>query len=144
MKSNPNPIPMSKVFQTSFILFGSVILVFWVVIAGVCDQFQFSVPFLIGSLAIIFCSACAMALGLLGCQLPTIKAVPYIMGGLMLEMFVPLILLIYLKFSPSLLEKSGDLVIILRYFLVFFPVCLFLEKGLVLREFNHKQSTEVK
>lgn len=66
------------------------------------------------------------------------------MGGLAIELFVPLILVICIKFSPNLLVNSADLVIILKYFLAFFPVCLFLEKALVLREFNQNPHTEVK
>ncbi len=128
----------------SVTVFAVVVVVFWTIILCAVDQMLFSRPFLIGSLTIVATSFAALLLGLRAVGLEPIKAYPWIMGGLAVEMFIPLILVIYAKFFPNLLEKSGDLVIIMKYFLAFFPVCLILEKALVLRELKTNNTTDTK
>ncbi|MBR5160420.1 MAG: hypothetical protein IKS45_06680 [Thermoguttaceae bacterium] len=128
----------------SITVFAVIIAVFWAIILCVVDQTQFSRPFLLGSLTIIATSFAALIMGLRAVGLEPIKAYPWIMGGLAIELFIPLILVIYIKFSPNLLENSGDLVIILKYFLAFFPVCLIMEKTLVLREIKSNNTTDTK
>ena len=125
-------------------VFAVVVVVFWTIILCAVDQMQFSRPFLMGSLTIVLTSAAALIMGLRAVGLDPIKAYPWIMGGLAVELFIPLILLIYAKFSPNLLENSKDLVIIMKYFLAFFPVCLILEKTLVLREIKSNNTTDTK
>ena len=128
----------------SITVFAVVVAVFWTIILCVVDQMQFSRPFLMGSLIIVATSFAALLLGLRAVGLEPLKAYPWIMGGLAVELFIPLILVIYIKFSSNLLENSGDLVIIMKYFLAFFPVCLILEKTLVLREIHSNNTTDTK
>ncbi|MBQ3349842.1 MAG: hypothetical protein IJG38_05535 [Thermoguttaceae bacterium] len=128
----------------SITIFAVIVIVFWTIILCAVDQMNFSRPFLMGSLTIAATSFAALIMGLCAVGLEPIKAYPWIMGGLAVEMFIPLILLIYAKFSPNLLENSGDLVIIMKYFLAFFPVCLILEKTLVLREIKSNNTTDTK
>ncbi len=128
----------------SITVFAVVVVVFWTIILCAVDQTHFSRPFLMGSLTIIATSFAALIMGLRSVGLEPIKAYPWIMGGLAVELFIPLILVIYAKFSPDLLENSGDLVIIMKYFLAFFPVCLIMEKTLVLRELKSNYTTDTK
>ena len=128
----------------SVTVFAVVVVVFWTIILCAVDKTSFSRPFLMGSLTIIATSFAALIMGLRAVGLEPIKAYPWIMGGLAIELFIPLILVIYIKFSPNLLENSGDLVIILKYFLAFFPVCLIMEKTLVLREIKSNNTTDTK
>ena len=128
----------------SVTVFAVVVVVFWTIILCAVDKTHFSRPFLMGSLTIVLTSAAALIMGLRAVGLEPIKAYPWIMGGLAVELFIPLILVIYTKFFPNLLENSGDLVIIMKYFLAFFPVCLILEKTLVLREIHSNNTTDTK
>ena len=134
------PTSMGK----SITIFAVAIVVFWAIILCVVDQMHFSRPFLLGSLTIVTTTLAALIMGLRSIGLPPIQAYPWIMGGLAIELFVPLILVFYLKFSPNLLENSKDLVIILKYYLAFFPFCLVLEKALVLCELNSNNTTDTK
>ena len=128
----------------SITVFAVVVAVFWAIVLCAVDQMHFSRPFLMGSLTIVATSFAALLLGLRAVGLEPIKAYPWLMGGLAVELFIPLILVIYAKFFPNLLENSGDLVIIMKYFLAFFPVCLILEKTLVLRELKSNNTTDTK
>ena len=128
----------------SITVFVVVVVVFWTIILCAVDQMHFSRSFLLGSLTIAATSFAALIIGLRAVGLEPIKAYPWIMGGLAVELFIPMVMAIYVRFSPDLLENSGDLVIMLKYFLAFFPVCLILEKTLVLREINSNNTTDIK
>lgn len=114
--------------------------IFYALLAWRFDSFQGSRAFLIPAAVVFLSGLAACAMGAYASRLEPLKAVPWIMGSMAVELFIPMLTVIGLKIDDRLLVKSEELVIILKYLLILFFFNLAFEKTLTLAAFKKNDS----